>query len=310
MIPPFVYPAMETYNPSEDARRLKDAMRGLGTNDSVLIDIIGHRSRQQRMMIVAEYANALGGNVLKDLESDTSGNYRSVILKLMKPRDEMLAEILHDAISGSGTNDGVLIDVMTQFPYELPHVAAAYLRKYNKSLESAIKGDTSGSYEDALVTLLNTPRPPPNVVDPVRAANDAEAFYRAGEGRLGTNERAYMNMIASNSFQQLLLIDENYRRNHKKGLVDAIKSETSGRFRDTLIACLTPPDRYFASRVHEAVEGAGTNDLSLVCIFTANERPQLQMIATAYQSMYKVSMAKRVADDVSGDYKRILLALL
>jgi len=298
------------YNPSEDARRLKDAMRGLGTNDSVLIDIIGHRDRPQRLMIVQEYNRTMGSDLLKDLESETSGNYRKVLLKLMKPRDEMLAELLHEALDRAGTNDGVLIDIMTQFPYELAATAAAYQRLYGKSLESDIKSDTTGSYEDALVALLNTARPPPGVIDPVRAATDAEAFYRAGEGRLGTNERTYITLIASNSPEQLYLMDQEYQKSHSKGMEHAIKSETSGRFRDTLLACITRPDKYFATRIKEAVEGAGTNDLSLITAFVANERPHLQMIATAFSAQYGVTMAKRVSDDVSGDYKRILMALL
>jgi len=305
-----VCPVMDGYNPGEDARRLKEAMRGLGTRDSVLIDIVTHRNRIQRQMLIAEYARAFGGDLLKDFESETSGNYRKVLLKLMKPRDEMLAELLHEAMDRAGTNDGVLIDIMTQFPYELPAVAAAYQRKYSKTLEADIREDTSGCYEDLLVTLLNTARPPPGVVDPVRAASDAEAFYRAGEARLGTDERVFMNIVATNSREQLLLVDQNYRRSHPKGLEHAIKSETSGRFRDALLACITPPDQYFAARIHEAVEGAGTNDLTLVTAFVANERPHLQMIATAYQARYSKSMAKRICEDVSGDYEKILMALL
>jgi len=302
--------AMAGFNPVDDARRLRDAMRGIGTRDSVLIEIIGHRTREQRLMIVAEYKRTICRDLLKDLESETSGNYRSVLLKLMKPRDECLAELLYEAMKGAGTNDGVLIDIMTQFPYELQAVAACYQRKYGKSLESAIKSETSGNYEKILVTLLNTPRPPPNTVDPGRAMTDAETFYRAGEGRLGTDERTYMTIVSMNCREQLLLIDQNYRRTHPKGMEHAIKSETSGRFRDTMLACITPPDQYFAARVKEAVDGAGTNDLSLITAFVANERPHLQMIARAYQSRYGKSMAKRVSDDVSGDYKRILMALL
>jgi len=301
---------MGGFNPVEDARRLRDAMRGIGTRDSVLIEIISHRTREQRLMIVAEYRRTVCRDLLKDLESETSGNYRKILLKLMKPRDEVLAEILYEAMAGAGTNDGVLIDILTQFPYELQAAAACYQRKYGKSLESAIKSETSGNYEKILITLLNTPRPPPNTVDPTRAIADAETFYRAGEGRLGTDERTYMTIVSNNSREQLLLIDQNYRRNHPKGMEHAIKSETSGHFRDTMLACITPPDLYFAQRIKDAVDGAGTNDLTLICAFTANERPHLQMIARAYQARYGKPMAKRVADDVSGDYKRILMALV
>jgi len=299
-----------SYNPSEDARRLKDAMRGLGTNDTVLIDIIGHRDRAQRQMIVAEYNRAGYGDLLKDLESETSGKYRSVLLKLMMPRDEMLAELLFEATEGAGTNSGVLIDIMTQFPYEIAAAAACFERKYKKTLEAVIKSETTSHYQEALLALLNTPRPSPKSIDIMRAENSAEAFYRAGEGRIGTNEHNFITLLATNSFEQLTLIDDCYRRKHQKSMEQAIKLETSGHFRDTLLACITPSDKYFAARVKEAVEGSGTNDLSLITAFVANERPQLQRVAAAFQSMFSVSMAKRVSDDVSGDYKRILMALL
>jgi len=301
---------MMTYNPTDDANRLRTAMKGIGTNDSVLIDIIGHRDRQQRMMIAAAYSSVVGRDLLKDLEAETSGNYRRVLLLLMKPRDEMLAELLHESMEGAGTRDNILIDIMTQFPYELPAVAAAYQRKYGKSLESRIKSETSGNYEKALCALLNVPRPYPGTIDPVRAAADADAFYRAGEGKLGTDENAFINIIVSNNFEQLMLIDQNYRRAHNKGMIHAVKSETSGRFEDTLAALLTPPDEYWATRIKAAVDGAGTADTELITAFVGNERPQLQMIATAYERLFGKPMAKRVGDDVSGDYKRILMALL
>jgi len=301
---------MMTYNPADDANRLHTAMKGIGTNDSVLIDIIGHRDRQQRMMIVAAYSSIVGRDLLKDLEAETSGNYRRVLLLLMKPRDEMLAELLNEAMKGAGTRDNILIDLMTQFTYELPAVAAAYQRKYGKSLESAIKSETSGNYEKMLCALLNVPRPYPGTVDPVRAAADADAFYRAGEGKIGTDENAYINILAANNFEQLMLIDQNYRRNHSKGMIHAVKSETSGRFEDTMVALLTAPDEYWATRIKAAVDGAGTADTELITAFVANERPQLQMISQAYERLYGKPMAKRVGDDVSGDYKRILMALL
>jgi len=297
------------YNPSEDAHRLREAMRGIGTNDSVLIDIIAHRTREQRLMIVEEYRRTIDRDLLKDLESETSGNYRRVLLLLMKPRDEMLADILNEAMQGAGTRDRVLIDIMTQFPYELPLVALAYQRKFGKSLESVIKAETSGNFENILCALLNTTRPPPNVIDPARAVADAESFNRAGEGRLGTDERTFIQILTGNSREQLMLIDQHYRVAHPKGMEHAIQSETSGHFKETLLACITPPDMYFASRIKEVIEGPGTLDTDLITAFVTNERPQLHLIAEAYQRKFGQSLAKRVSEDISGDYKKLLMAL-
>jgi len=298
------------FNAAADARRLREAMKGIGTNDSVLIDVISHRTREQRLMISAEYNKSFSRDLLKDLESETSGNYRLVLLLLMKPRDVMLAELLHEAMAGAGTKDLLLIDIITQFPYELPAVAATYQRLYGKSLEAVIKSETSGDYEKLLCALLNTPRPLPNVVDASRAAADAEAFYRAGEGKIGTNEGEYIRIVSTSSYQQLTLIDQAYRTAHKKGLEAAIKSETSGHFKDAMLSLVTAPSVYFAHRIQDAVEGAGTNDIVLITAFVANERPQLQAIAESFHRLFSKPMSKRVGDDISGDYKRILLALL
>jgi len=297
-------------SPADDARRLREAMKGIGTNDSVLIDIIGHRSREQRMMIVAEYKNVIGRDLLKDLEAETSGHYREVLLYLMKPRAEVLADLLHRSMAGAGTNDALLIDLLTQFPYELPAAAATYQAMFKKGLEAAVRDDTSGNLEKLLCNLIIHPRPAPHVADAARASADAEILYRAGEGKIGTDESAFINVMSTNSYQQLALIDQAYRTSHKKGLELAIKSETSGKFRDALVALVTPPDMYFARRIKESIEGAGTKDIDLIACFVCNERPQLQMISQAYERLYGTPMAKAVGSDISGDYKKILMALL
>ena len=52
---------------------------------------------------------------------------------------------------------------------------------YGKSLESDIKGDTSGHFKRLLVSLLQANRDENQTVDHVQAQEDAKALYEAGK---------------------------------------------------------------------------------------------------------------------------------
>ena len=46
---------------------------------------------------------------------------------------------------------------------------------YKKNLENDVKGDTSGTFGNVLVSLLNAARPNDNMIDRTQAMQDAQA---------------------------------------------------------------------------------------------------------------------------------------
>jgi hypothetical protein len=71
---------------------------------------------------------------------------------------------------------------------------------------------------------------------------DAQLLYDKGEGRLGTDDSTFIRIFTSRSVAQLRVIDKFYRETKKKhSLQQAISSETSGDFKDILIACSKQP---------------------------------------------------------------------
>lgn len=48
------------FNPIDDAEKLYKAMKGIGTNETVLIDILCKRTAQQRMQIASAYKTCFG----------------------------------------------------------------------------------------------------------------------------------------------------------------------------------------------------------------------------------------------------------
>lgn len=86
---------------------------------------------------------------------EATGDFEDILVALVKPFDQYWAERIHDAIAGLGTDDNLLARCFGLLnKAQLQLVAAAYQRKYNESLPEAVKGDTSGWYEKALLAKL------------------------------------------------------------------------------------------------------------------------------------------------------------
>ncbi|KAI5480428.1 annexin XIV [Pseudohyphozyma bogoriensis] len=68
------------------------------------------------------------------------------------------AKFIHKTMAGPGTKDELLTIRVLRAHWNkarFAHVQTAYLTKYKKTMEKAIKGDTSGDFEDGLVALLH-----------------------------------------------------------------------------------------------------------------------------------------------------------
>jgi len=76
------------------------------------------------------------------------------IVKVAKDTPAFFAEKLHGSMAGLGTRDHSLIRlVVSRSEIDLLTIMQTYHRLYHISLETDIKGDTSGKYKDALLAL-------------------------------------------------------------------------------------------------------------------------------------------------------------
>uniref|UniRef100_A0A023EH94 Annexin n=1 Tax=Aedes albopictus TaxID=7160 RepID=A0A023EH94_AEDAL len=108
---PTVFPA-EDFNPSVDAAALRKAMKGFGTDEQAIIDILCARCNWQRQAIAEAFKNELGRDLIKDLKSELGGKFEDVILGLMLPPVNYLCKHLHKAMDGIGTNERALIEIL------------------------------------------------------------------------------------------------------------------------------------------------------------------------------------------------------
>merc|ERR1712071_386932 len=170
------------------AKALRAAMKGWGTNEQEIIDILCHRSNQQRQHIRNAYTTELGRDLIEDLKSELGGKFKSVIVGLMMSTADYCAKQLHKAMKGAGTDEETLVEILCSRTFdEVKQIADAYHAAYGNSLDKDIKGDTSGPLQRLLILALQDTRNE-RYVDARQAAEQAKLLYRAGEGKLGTDE--------------------------------------------------------------------------------------------------------------------------
>ena len=127
-------------------------MKGLGTDDKILIDITGKRTHKERMKIRQAYKTMYGRDLMDDLSSDLSGNYKKAMLALFTDPIEYDTDSLYEAMKGLGTDEDTLIEILASRPgWYINKIKKKYKEKYKKELENDIKGDTSGNFRKLLI---------------------------------------------------------------------------------------------------------------------------------------------------------------
>ncbi|XP_043067173.1 annexin B11 isoform X2 [Drosophila bipectinata] len=305
---------VQGFDPVKDAHDLRKAMKGFGTDEEVLINIICRRSNEQRQEIQRQYKTHFGKDLIEDIKSETSGNFEKLLVGLLRPIVDFYCAELNNAMAGIGTDEEVLIEILcTLSNMEIYTIKNQYLRLYGAHLESELKSETSGNFKRLLISLCTAARDESGRVDPNLAKDDARELLKAGELRVGTDESMFNMILCQRNYQQLKLIFQEYENMTGHSLEKAIKKEFSGDIMEGLVAifrCVTNKAEYFASRLHKSMAGIGTNDTQLIRVIITRSEIDMVDIKVAFERLYGKSLKSWIKGDTSGHYKHALYALV
>ena len=297
----------------KDAAGLRQAMKGFGTDEKSIIKIIGNSKNRERLAMIDSFKRQFNRDLIKDLKSELSGNMENATIALFQDPITYDCFSLNKAMKGLGTNEDTLIEILcTRSNREINEIKQKYARLYSKSLDQELSSELSGDLKKVMLTLASATRSENPNPDKGECLDKADRLYKAGEKRLGTDEKVFYDILTRASPQELVLIDKIYKDRYKHGLLKAIDNEFSGNMKKllrTIVHCSIDPSEYFASRVNYAIKGIGTKDTLLIRILVTRAEIDLPDIRAAYQRMYNKSMISDIEGDTSGYYQKLLVEI-
>ncbi|KAM4729424.1 annexin A11a isoform 1-T1 [Anableps anableps] len=300
-------------DPLKDVEVLRKAMKGFGTDEQAIIDLLGSRSNKQRVPLLRAYKTSYGKDLIKDLHSELSGDFRNLVMAMLKSPTEFDASELHSAMKATGTDEACLIEILSsRSNAEIREINRIYKETYKKSLEDAIKNDTSGHFRRLLISLAQGNRDERENVDVSLAKQDAQALYAAGENKLGTDESKFNAILCARSKPHLRTVFYEYQKMCGRDIESSISREMSGDLESGMLAvvkCIKNTPGYFAWRLYKSMKGVGTKDRTLIRIMVSRSEIDMLDIRQEYVKNYGKSLYTHIHGDTSGDYRKLLIKL-
>ena len=300
--------------PQQDAYALRKAMEGFGCDKKPIIEICLGRTNAQRVEIADAYKAYYGKDIREDLKSELHGDFEDTVIALFTDPIEYDADELRKAMKGLGTNEDTLIEIIgSRPPQVLLQIKKKFSEKYERDLEKDVKSETSGILRDLLVGLLQCNRSTNTQPDLQQCQAIAEEIYQAGEAKLGTDESVFNKYFCTLSPIELAHVARAYHQKVGHTILQAIDKEFSGDSKKTLktiVYATLSPSEYFATRVHDAVKGLGTKDHLLIRVLVSRSEIDMPQIKQFYRQLFGKDMYEDVKNDISGDYRTLMLGII
>lgn len=222
-----------------DAKTLHGAMKGLGTDEDTCIEIICTRPNWYLKNIINAYLGLCGADLVKDIQSEFSGNVQKILVNLLacnrsennKPDQQTIEGYAQQLIKGGikrlGTDEKLFMDILTKIStQELQLLAQVYEKQAGESLLTSIDKEFSGDLKKTLKTII--------------WANTVPSEYfasRVNEAIKGskTNDKLLMRVLINRDEVDMPQIKECYKKLYGKDMVEAVKNDTQGDFKNLLV---------------------------------------------------------------------------
>ncbi|KAK7036152.1 Annexin A4 [Favolaschia claudopus] len=253
-----------------DAERVKQAIQGVGTDESLLDEILVDLTPSDVSLLAYVYEQRYKKPLLRAVQGDLSGDINNFYGELLNPQRVLRPsypgqhgmnmnahpddpqQLLEDDVSklhksGAGrvgTNESTFYGILTGRTYDhLVQVCRRYQAKHGKTLSHDLKNEFSGHTLDVLLRLVagieGHPRHPE--LSP-RDARDAVLLEETMAG-FGTKDGLLvMRLLRAHwSRRRMEMIGGAYLKIYGKTLTRRVEGETSGAFEDLLVAMIKGP---------------------------------------------------------------------
>ncbi|KAF8784805.1 Annexin-B12 like protein [Argiope bruennichi] len=292
-----ISPATE-FNVENVVSRLRKAMRGIGTDEKVIIDILTGHSNSQRQIIKKKYKTIYGRVLEEDIKSELGGHFEDVCLALLTPLAEYIVDSFYFAIKGLRTDEKCIIELLISLEsMDLRYVKTVFKEKYNQDLDEFLISGLTGEIKSLVAMLITKEREFYVEVDEELAEADAQHMANASLSKTWKAEDFLISFLTTRNKPQLRAAVAVYEKITGHSFKQSIRNEFGGSVKHALLAL-------------DALNGPKTDDATLIRILVSRSEVDLADIYEWYHMKYDVDLCEAIYADTSGDYRTILLKIL
>ena len=232
--------ALFTEPAENDAINLKKAMKGAGTDEDTLMEILASRPTWYIKRIKEIYRIKYNKDLIDDIKSDLSGDLKTIMMSICNceraddPKtvdqakcQKISDDLYHAGENKRGTDEKKFYEILTQTSgAEIYYANQIYTKEYGHDIVYAIDKEFSGNCKKLLSNIVYAIINPPEFF--------AKRLKASMKGS-GTKDQMLIRLLVSRMDIDLPQIKEAYKNLYKKELVDDIKSETSGDYKKMLV---------------------------------------------------------------------------
>uniref|UniRef100_A0AAR2J265 Annexin n=1 Tax=Pygocentrus nattereri TaxID=42514 RepID=A0AAR2J265_PYGNA len=219
--------------PFYDAYELRNAIKGAGTDEACLIEILASRSSSEIKALTAAYSKGKHSHGVHTffLSNFLCGRDESTTV------DEALAkqdakEIYEAGEARWGTDEVKFLTVLcVRNRNHLLKVFQEYQQISGRDIEDSIKREMSGCLEDVFLAIVRCIKSKPGFF--------AERLHKSMKG-LGTTDSILIRVMVSRSEIDMEDIKNEFLKTYGKTLYSFIKGDTSGDYRKILLELCGP----------------------------------------------------------------------
>ncbi|GJV26703.1 annexin D1 [Tanacetum coccineum] len=298
---------------SDDVEQLRKAFEGWGTNEGLVIEILAHRTAEQRKLIRLTYTQTYNEDLLKALDKELTRDFEKIVLLWTLDPSERDASLANEAINKGNKYSQVLVEIAcTRSSNDLLLARKAYHARYQKSLEEDVAYHTTGDFRKLLWPLVTSYRYEGDEVDLSLAKKEAKLLHDKVTEKCYNNDD-FIRIITTRSKAQITATMNSYKDEFGQEINKDLKADPNDEFLKLLratIKSLTYPAKYYEKVLRLAINRQGTDENALTRVVATRAEFDMKSIKEEYKKRASVSLDQAIAKDTRGDYEDMLLALI
>ena len=222
-----------------DADQLREAMKGAGTNEDTLIEILASRHPNHLQLVKQKYKEKYKRDLEADVKSETHGTLQHLLISLLQgsrkvnpnPNPNQMAQIAQEIYQAGeaklGTDESIFNKYFaTLSPHELAAMSQAYHKLTGHTILDAIDKEFHGNSKKALRSIVYATLSPSEYF--ATRVNDAIKGW-------GTQDHLLIRVLITRDEIDMPQIKQYYKQLYGKDMVAAVKSDISGDYQKLMI---------------------------------------------------------------------------